>query len=80
MMNHDASMSSSSQANQQQQQYAPAPPPPLGQMGNNALVGGYAEVQDVGYVPVPMPSGQETGRYVFQPDGSQVYVPYTHDQ
>lgn len=49
---------------------------------------GYQEaVQDMGYTPNPhgQTQGQgqvqgQAGRYVFQADGSQIYLPYSYDQ
>ena len=40
---------------------------------------GYQQSQDMGYVPQQQGQVQDqtpTGRYVFQPDGSQIYIPY----
>lgn len=54
---------------------------------------GYQETQDMGYIPnhpnhpTRDQGGQDghgipnaAGRYVFQPDGSQLYVPYSYEQ
>lgn len=54
---------------------------PNNMMNHMGGVGGYADMQGMGYVPPPAPSqAHEAGRYVFQPDGTQIYVPYSHDQ
>lgn len=44
---------------------------------------GYQQTQGMGYIPQQQQGqGQEqtpTGRYVFQPDGSQIYIPYNQE-
>lgn len=47
-------------------------PSQMGGAGGN--VPDYGGVQDMGYMP------DQQGRYIFQPDGSQIYVPYSHEQ
>lgn len=41
----------------------------------------YQQPQDMGYVPQQQQGqgGAPTGRYVFQPDGSQIYIPYSQE-
>jgi hypothetical protein len=44
---------------------------------------GYQQTQDMGYIPQQQQGqgqGQTpTGRYIFQPDGSQIYIPYNQE-